>query len=230
MTFHFFRLVRWSNRSYLILLTNERAGSLCWPVIGAGLLFHIFGQQLIESWARFDQPTSCFKCICFPRTYLWSSWFEGTRSLQVLSMIGPSAGILRTVWCGPGPSTPMRRTVRDAQHGLLLLGVRLPPSAGGRDGHLKSLPSIGSLLGHHFPARNFMIPIGLSCVADDYLFVSAFIDCIWPNQDPLALKIDHVHRKGLRVHLHFLKFQSSFINSRLNLSTEYITIISCMRK
>jgi hypothetical protein len=46
----------------------------------------------------------------------------------------------------------------------------------------------------------------------------------------LPLKIDHVHRKGLRVHLHFLKFQSSFVNGRLNLSTEYITIISGMRK
>jgi hypothetical protein len=147
-------------------------------------------------------------------------------------MIEPSAGILWTVRRGPGPSVPVRRTVRDAQHGLLLLplGLRLPPSAGGRDGHLKNLPSIGSLLGHHFPARNFMIPIGLSCVADDYLFVFALIGHVWPNQDPLALKIDHVHRKGLRVHLHFLKFQSSFVNGPLNLSTEYITIISGMRK
>jgi hypothetical protein len=145
-------------------------------------------------------------------------------------MIGPSAGILWTVRCGPEPSTPVRRTVRDAQHGLLFLGLCLPPSAGGRDGHLKSLPSIGSLLGHHFPARNFMIAIGLSCVVDDYLFVFALIDCVWPNQDPLALKIDHVHRKGLCVHLHFLKFQSSFVNGRLYLLTEYVTIISGMRK
>jgi hypothetical protein len=145
-------------------------------------------------------------------------------------MIELSAGILRTVRCGPGSSAPVRQTVRDAQHGLLLLGLRLPPSAGGRDGHLKSLPSIGILLGHHFPARNFVIVIGLSCVADDYLFVFALIGCVWPNQDPFALKIDQVHRKGLRVHLHFLKFQSSFVNGRLNLSTEYITIISGMRK
>jgi hypothetical protein len=44
-------------------------------------------------------------------------------------MIGPSAGILRTVRRGPGPSAPVRWTVRDAQHGLLLLplGLRLPP-------------------------------------------------------------------------------------------------------
>jgi hypothetical protein len=73
-----------------------------------------------------------------------------------------------------------------------------------------------------------MIPIGLSCVADDYLF--AFISCAWPNQDPLALEVDHIYRKGLRVYLHFLKFQSSFVNGRLNLSTEYITIISGVRK
>jgi hypothetical protein len=105
-----------------------------------------------------------------------------------------------------------------------------PPSARGCDGHLKSLPSIRSLLGHHFPARNLMIPIYLSCIVDDYLFVFAFIGCAWPNQDSLALEVDHVHRKGLPVYLHFLKFQSSFVNGRLNLSTEYITIISGMRK
>jgi hypothetical protein len=75
-----------------------------------------------------------------------------------------------------------------------------------------------------------VIAIGLSCVADDYLFAFALIGYVWPNQDPFALKIDHVHRKGLCVHLHFLKFQSSFVNGRLNLSTEYITIISGMRK
>jgi hypothetical protein len=121
---------------------------------------------LIQSWPGFDQPTSCFKCICFPRTYLWSSGFEGTRSVRVLSMIGPSIGILQTVRCGPRPFVPMRWTVRDAQQGLQPLGLRLLPSAGGRDGHLKSLPSIGSLLGHHFPAIHFMIPIGLSCVAE----------------------------------------------------------------
>jgi hypothetical protein len=75
-----------------------------------------------------------------------------------------------------------------------------------------------------------MIPIGLSRVNDDYLFVFAFIGYAWSNQDPLALKVDHVHRKELCVYLHFLKFQSSFVNDRLNLSTEYITIISGMRK
>jgi hypothetical protein len=48
--------------------------------------------------------------------------------------------------------------------------------------------------------------------------------------DLFALEVDHVHSKGLRVYLHFLKFQSSFVNGRLNLSTEYITIISGMRK
>jgi hypothetical protein len=106
----------------------------------------------------------------------------------------------------------------------------LPPRAGGRDGHLKSFPSIRSLLCHHFPAKNFTILIGLYCIADDYLLAFAFIGCVWPNQDFLALEVDHVHQKGLCIHLHFLKFQSSLINGRLNLSTEYITIISGMRK
>jgi hypothetical protein len=75
-----------------------------------------------------------------------------------------------------------------------------------------------------------MIPIGLSCITDDYFFVFAFIGYAWPNQDLLAFEVDHVHRKGLRVYLHFLKFQSSFVNGRLNLPMEYITIISGMRK
>jgi hypothetical protein len=75
-----------------------------------------------------------------------------------------------------------------------------------------------------------MIFIGISCIADDYLFAFAFIGCVWPNQDFLALEVDHVHRKGLCIHLHFLKFQSSLVNGRLNLSTEYITIICGLRK
>jgi hypothetical protein len=46
-----------------------------------------------------------------------------------------------------------------------------------------------------------------------------------------------VDRKGILIHLHFLKTQSFFINGqsfyingRLNMSTENITIISSMRK
>jgi hypothetical protein len=187
---------------------------------------------LIESRARLDQPTSCLKCIYFPHTYLWSSWFEGTWSLRVLSMAGPSAGVLRTVRRSVGPSASGRRTVRDVQHGFPQLSpfLRLPPSARGYDGHLQGLPSIGSLLGHHFPARNFTIPIGLFSIADGCLLAFAFIGCIWPNQDFLALEVNNVHWKGLYIHLHFLKFQSSFVNGRLNMSPKYITIISGMRK
>jgi hypothetical protein len=59
---------------------------------------------MIEGQARFDQPPSRFKCISFPRTYLWSSWFEGSRALRVLSVVGPSAGMLWT--------PAMLRTVR----------------------------------------------------------------------------------------------------------------------
>jgi hypothetical protein len=40
----FFRLVMWSNRSYLLLLLNGRARSLRWPVTWASLLFYIFRQ------------------------------------------------------------------------------------------------------------------------------------------------------------------------------------------
>jgi hypothetical protein len=108
---------------------NGSAGSLCSPVTGAGLLFHIFGQQLIESRAGFDQPTSCFKCICFPRTYLWSSWFECVWLLRVLSVVVLSAQSLRTVQRSFGLSASGWRTVRDAQHGFPRLSpcLCLPP-------------------------------------------------------------------------------------------------------
>jgi hypothetical protein len=83
---------------------------------------------LIKGRARFDQPTNYLKCIIFPRTYLWSSWFEGTWTLRVLSIAGPSAGLLRTVRRSTRPSVPRRRTVHDAQYGFLRpsLGLCLP--------------------------------------------------------------------------------------------------------
>jgi hypothetical protein len=40
---------------------------------------------------------------------------------------------------------------------------------------------IRSLLGHYFPARNFIIYIGLPCVADDDFFAFALIGCAGLN-------------------------------------------------
>jgi hypothetical protein len=45
-----------------------------------------------------------------------------------------------------------------------------------------------------------------------------------------AIKIDYIYWERLCVHLHFLKFQSSLVNGRLDLSSIHITIISGMRK
>jgi hypothetical protein len=45
-----------------------------------------------------------------------------------------------------------------------------------------------------------------------------------------ALEVDHIHWKGLCIYLHFLKFQSSLVNGRLDLSSKYITINSGMGK
>ena len=156
---------------------------LCWPVTGDDLLFHIFGQQLIESRAGFDQPTSCFKCICFPRTYLWSSRFECTWLLRVLSVAGPSVSSLRTIRRSFGPSASGWQTVCDAQNGFLRLSpcLCLPPSARGCDGHLQGLPSIRSIFCHYFPASNFIIFIGLPCVADDDFFAFSRIGCARSN-------------------------------------------------
>jgi hypothetical protein len=49
------------------------------------------------------------------------------------------------------------------------------------DGNLQSLPSIRSLLGNHLPARNFIISIGLSCVADDDFLAFTLIGRAGPN-------------------------------------------------
>jgi hypothetical protein len=58
----------------------------------------------------------------------------------------------------------------------------------------------------------FIIFIGLSRVADDDLLAFALIGGVRPNQDFFAIEVDHIYWKGLRVHLHFLKFQSSLVN------------------
>jgi hypothetical protein len=55
-----------------------------------------------------------------------------------------------------------------------------------------------------------------------------------PNQDLLAIELNHVHihREWVLVELHlgtFYKFQSSFVYARLNLSTKNIAIVSSMR-
>jgi hypothetical protein len=88
------------------------------------------------------------------------------------------------------------------------------PSVGGSDGNLQSLPSIGSPLCHHFPARVFIIFNGLSRVADDYLLAFALIGRARPNQDLFAIKVYHIYWEGLCVHLHFL-IACSEANSRV---------------
>jgi hypothetical protein len=132
---------------------------------------------LIKSRTGFDQPTSCFKCICFPRTYLWSSRFERTWSLRALNVAGVSAGILLTVRRSFGLSVPRCQTVRDVQHRFPRLSPSpcLPLSASGCDGHFQGFSSIRSFFSHHFPARNFITCIGLPCVADDGFFVFSLL-------------------------------------------------------
>jgi hypothetical protein len=104
------------------------------------------------------------------------------------------------------------------------------PSVRAIDGNLQSLPSIRSPFCHHFPARVFSNLVGLSRIPDDDLLAFALIGRARSNQDLLAIKVDHIYYEGLRVHLHFLKFQSSLVNGRLDLSSKHITIISGMRK
>jgi hypothetical protein len=107
---------------------------------------------------------------------------------------------------------------------------RRPFSVRGHDGDLQCLPSIWGPFRNHFPVGNFGIFIGIPRVADDGLLVFALIGGIRPNQEFFIVKIDHVHRKGLCVHLNFLKFQPVLVNGRLDMSSKHITIISGMRE
>jgi hypothetical protein len=155
---------------------------------------------------------------------MWSS--------LLLGVAGPSARMIRIVQHCLRPSVSMCWTVRDAQKRGPRLGY-LPtpaPSIEGSDGNLQSLPSIGSSFRHHFPTRDFSIFIGLSCSADDDLLAFALIGHAGPDQDFFTIKVDHIYWEGFRVRLHFLKFQSSPINGRLDLSSKHITIISGVRK
>jgi hypothetical protein len=52
---------------------------------------------LVKGRAGFYQLTSGLERVTFPRTYFWSSWFEGTWSSWLLVVAGPPAETLRTV-------------------------------------------------------------------------------------------------------------------------------------
>jgi hypothetical protein len=104
------------------------------------------------------------------------------------------------------------------------------PNVGGSDGNIKSLPSMRSLFSHHFPTWVFSIFIGLSYITDDDLLALSLVGYARPNQDFFTIKVDHIYWKGLHVHLHFLKFQSSLVNGRLDLSLKHIIIISGVRE
>jgi hypothetical protein len=55
------------------------------------------------------------------------------------------------------------------------------PNVGGDDGNFQSLSSIRILFRHHFPARDFIIFIGLLRIADDYFLAFALIGHAGPN-------------------------------------------------
>jgi hypothetical protein len=109
-----------------------------------------------------------------------------------------------------GPSALTGQTVCDAQNrGLdLALSLRLSPSAGGCDSDLHCLPSIRGLFSNHFLVSRSDIFVSSSRIVHDVdLFAFALIGCAMPNQDFLTIKIYHVYRKRLCIHLYFLKTQ-----------------------
>jgi hypothetical protein len=83
---------------------------------------------------------------------------------------------------------------------------------------------------HHFLARNFSVFIGLSCIADDDILALAHISRTRPNQEFFIIKVDNIYWERRCVHLYFLKFQSTLVDGRLDLSPKHITIISGVRK
>jgi hypothetical protein len=104
------------------------------------------------------------------------------------------------------------------------------PSIGGHDGDLQCLSSIKGLFRNHFPASRFDIFVCSSRVVDDDLIVFALIGRVRTNQHFLTIKIYHVHKKRLCIHLHFLKTQSTLVNGQLDLLSKHITNISGLRK
>jgi hypothetical protein len=107
----------------------------------------------------------------------------------------------------------MRLTVRDAQNRYPRMATCLRLSPALEVVMVTFKPTIRSLFGHHFPARMFIIFIGLSCIADDDLLAFALIGRAGLNQGLFAIEVDHIYWEGLCIHLHFLKFQSSLVNS-----------------
>jgi hypothetical protein len=65
---------------------------------------------------------------------------------------------------------------------------------------------------------------------DDHILSLGCLNLFQSDQHLRILQIDDVDRKRILIHLHLIKTQSFFINGRLDLSIENITIISIMRK
>jgi hypothetical protein len=131
-----------------------------------------------------------------------------------------------------GPSTPLARTIRDAQNRSLgpTATLHVPPSVGGFDGDLECFSSIWRLLSNDFPRENLPVFIEDPRVADEDTLSLFFIDHLRSNQDFVTIEIDGVDREGMFIHLHFLTIQLALINGLLYLTAKHIAIISSVRK
>ena len=102
---------------------------------------------------------------------------------------------------------------------------------GALDGDLQCLHAIRGLLSNHLPKGDLGTSIGCPWVADDKVLRLVLVGHFKPSQNLLATQLQRVRAgwEQLLVDLHLREAQSVLIYGRLHLSTEHMTIVSCMR-
>jgi hypothetical protein len=92
--------------------------------------------------------------------------------------------------------------------------------------------SIGALIvifQNHLTGQNPFIDRDNSLFTNERILVRGCFSLLWTDQHIGILQISSVDRQRIFVDSHFLKTQLSFINGRLDLLTENITIVSSVR-
>jgi hypothetical protein len=97
------------------------------------------------------------------------------------------------------------------------------------DGDFQGLFTISILLQHNFSRQDLFIGGDDSLFTDDQIVALGCLSLLWTDQHLGILQINGVDQKRIFIHLHLLKTQPAFIDGRLDLPMENITIIGSMR-
>jgi hypothetical protein len=95
-----------------------------------------------------------------------------------------------------------------------------PPQRGSLDGDLQRFFAISGLLYHHFSRQDIIIGGDSALFTDDHVLAFGHFSLFRSDPHLGVLQINGVDQKRISIHLHLPKTQSSFINGRLDLSTE----------